>query len=41
MTPDERDAILTLSILPFLPGDILKVIAASGFATGWRRFRRS
>jgi len=34
-------AILTLSILPFLPGDILKVASAAGIATGMRRFRRS
>jgi biotin transport system substrate-specific component len=33
--------ILTLTVLPFLPGDILKVFAAAGIATGLRRFRRS
>ena len=39
--PHSLGAILTLSVLPFLPGDILKVIAAAGIATGLRRFRRS
>jgi biotin transport system substrate-specific component len=34
-------AVLILSVLPFLPGDILKVFAAAGIATGLRRFRRS
>lgn len=33
--------VLTLAVLPFLPGDIIKVIAAAGAATGIRRFRRS
>jgi biotin transport system substrate-specific component len=41
LLPHSLAAILTLSILPFLPGEILKVIAAAGVATGWRRFRRS
>ena len=41
LQPHSLTAILTLSILPFLPGDILKVIAAAGMATGFRRFRRS
>jgi len=33
--------VLALSVAPFLPGDILKVAAAAGVATGLRRFRRS
>lgn len=33
--------VLALTVAPFLPGDILKVIAAAGAATGLRRFRRS
>lgn len=41
LLPHSLAAILTLSVLPFLPGEILKVIAAAGVATGWRRFRRS
>ena len=32
--------ILTQAILPFLPGDALKVAAAAGLAMGARRFRR-
>jgi len=32
---------LALAVAPFLPGDILKVIAAAGAAVGLRRFRRS
>jgi biotin transport system substrate-specific component len=34
-------AVLTLAVLPFLAGDILKVVAAAGAASGLRRFRRS
>jgi biotin transporter BioY len=33
--------VLTLSVAPFLAGDILKVVAAAGAATGLRRFRRA
>jgi biotin transport system substrate-specific component len=32
--------VLTLAVLPFIPGDILKVVAAAGAASGLRRFRR-
>ena len=32
--------VFTLSVAPFLPGDILKVAAAAGVAMGLRRFRR-
>lgn len=41
LQPHSLGAILTLSVLPFLPGDILKVVAAAGTAAGLRRFRRS
>jgi biotin transport system substrate-specific component len=41
LTHASAGAVLTLSVLPFLPGDILKVVAAAGTATGLRRFRRS
>jgi biotin transport system substrate-specific component len=41
LKPHSLGAILTLSVLPFLPGDTLKVIAAAGISTGLRRFRRS
>ncbi len=34
-------AVLTLTVLPFLPGDTLKVIAAAAAASGLRRFRRA
>jgi biotin transport system substrate-specific component len=30
---------LTQAILPFLPGDALKVVAAAALATGWQRLR--
>lgn len=33
--------VFTLAVAPFLPGDILKVIAAACAAAGIRRFRRS
>ncbi len=33
--------VLTLTVLPFLPGDTLKVIAAAAAASGLRRFRRA
>jgi biotin transport system substrate-specific component len=33
--------VLALSVLPFLPGDILKIMAAAGAAASARRFRRS
>jgi len=41
LQPHSFAAILTLAILPFIPGDILKVIAAAGLASGWSRLRRS
>lgn len=31
---------LSLSVVPFLPGDALKVCAAAAIVTGWRRMRR-
>jgi biotin transport system substrate-specific component len=31
--------VLTQSLLPFLPGDALKVVAAAALATGWQRLR--
>jgi len=39
LQPHTLVAILTLSVLPFLPGEVLKVIAAAGLATGFRRLR--
>lgn len=31
---------MTLAVLPFLPGDVLKIAAAAGMATGFLRLRR-
>jgi biotin transport system substrate-specific component len=31
--------VLTQAMLPFLPGDALKVVAAAALATGWQRLR--
>lgn len=39
LTHQSPATILTLAVAPFLPGDVLKVIAAAGVATGLRRFR--
>jgi len=33
-------AAMTLGVLPFLPGDVLKITAAAGLAIGWERWRR-
>ncbi len=33
-------SVFTLAVLPFLPGDALKVAAAAGIAAGWVRWRR-
>jgi biotin transport system substrate-specific component len=41
LTHCSAGAVFTLTIAPFLPGDILKVAAAAGAAAGLRRFRRS
>jgi biotin transport system substrate-specific component len=41
LTHQAAGTVLTLSVAPFLAGDILKVVAAAGAATGLRRFRRA
>jgi len=41
VTHQSAAAVFALAVLPFLPGDILKIIAAAGAASGLRRFRRS
>ncbi len=41
LTHASAQMVLTQSILPFLPGDALKVAAAAGLAAGWQRLRRS
>jgi biotin transport system substrate-specific component len=33
--------LLNVTVLPFLPGDVLKVVAAAGIAVGAARWRRS
>lgn len=39
-THQSATAVFVLAVAPFLPGDILKAIAAAGAAVGVRRFRR-
>lgn len=41
LTRQNPAAIFTLAVAPFLAGDILKLVAAAGIATGWSRFRRA
>jgi biotin transport system substrate-specific component len=41
VTRQSAGTVFALSVVPFLPGDILKVAAAAGVATGLRRLRRS
>ena len=38
LTHQSAGAVLVLAVLPFLPGDILKVVAAAGAASGLSRF---
>ena len=40
LTHATAQSVFTLGILPFLPGDALKVAAAAGLAYGWVRLRR-
>ena len=40
LTHASAPAILMQSVVPFLPGDALKVIAAAGLAAGWLRLRK-
>ena len=41
LTHQSPGTVLSFTVAPFLPGDILKVVAAAGAATGLRRFRRA
>lgn len=41
VTHQSPATVITLAVAPFLPGDILKVIAAAGAAAGMRRFRHA
>jgi len=40
LTHASAQAIFTLGVLPFLAGDVLKIAAAAGVATGFERLRR-
>ncbi len=40
LTHASLPSLFTLAVLPFLPGDALKVAAAAGLAAGWARLRR-
>jgi biotin transport system substrate-specific component len=40
LTHASVQSVVTLAVLPFLPGDALKVAAAAGIAAGWTRWRR-
>jgi biotin transport system substrate-specific component len=39
LTHASAQSVLTLAVLPFLPGDALKVVAAAALAAGWVRLR--
>jgi len=41
LTHAAADTVLNHAVLPFLPGDVLKVVAAAGIAAGAARWRRS
>lgn len=40
LTHASMSSTFTLAVLPFLPGDALKIAAAAGLAAGWVRMRR-
>ena len=40
LTHASLQLVLTQAIIPFLPGDALKVVAAAALTTGWQRIRR-
>jgi biotin transport system substrate-specific component len=39
ITHSSAQSVFTLAVLPFLPGDALKVVAAAALSAGWVRFR--
>ena len=41
LTHSSAQVVLTSGVLPFLPGDVLKVASAAGLAIGFERLRRS
>jgi biotin transport system substrate-specific component len=40
LTHASVQSVMTLAVVPFLPGDALKVAAAAGLSAGWVRWRR-
>ncbi|HEV2486335.1 MAG TPA: biotin transporter BioY [Terracidiphilus sp.] len=40
LTHASAQSVLTFAVVPFLPGDALKIAAAAALATGFQRFRR-
>ena len=40
LTHSSVSSVFTLAVLPFLPGDALKVVAAAALGAGWSRLRR-
>jgi biotin transport system substrate-specific component len=40
ITRASAQSVFTLAVLPFLPGDALKVVAAAALASGWVRLQR-
>jgi biotin transport system substrate-specific component len=40
LTHASAQSVFTLAVLPFLPGDVLKIVAAAALATGFHRLRR-
>jgi len=41
LTHASASTVLMQSVVPFLPGDALKVVAAASLAAGWHRWRRN
>ena len=40
LTHASAQSVFNLAVLPFLPGDALKIVAAAALSTGWMRHRR-
>ena len=40
LTHSSAQSVLSLAVLPFLPGDALKIVAAAALSAGWTRLRR-
>jgi biotin transport system substrate-specific component len=41
LTHQSPQSVIRLAVLPFLPGDALKIFAAAALASGWTRLRRA